>query len=225
MIIERFDEVDSTQTLAHARLQTHGREPRAIVTDRQTAGRGTHGRTWHTIPAGSIACTLIWPFTRTAGQMSGLSLVVGMTLATALHPSVLVKWPNDLVIHDQKLGGVLIELIGSPATALIGFGINLKTPTGIDQPASGLDVVASTDRDAALTDVLRALEAALPLFDLGGFAPFANLWPARDALFGRTVRVDDRFQGTAQGVDGLGRLLVKNHEDTLTVSAGHLRLV
>lgn len=223
MIVEHFDELDSTQTLARERLVTHGRTPRAIVASRQRAGRGTHGRSWHTEPDGAIACTVIWPFARGAAQMQGLSLAVGLTLAVALHPDVRVKWPNDLIQADRKLGGILIELSGSPCTALIGFGINLIQPHGIDPPAIGLDSVRHADRASLLDDLLAALETALPRFEQNGFADFTADWPARDALSGRTVRVDGTYNAIARGVDHLGRLTVETSEGLVSLVAAQVR--
>ena len=112
--------------------------PRALVAERQTAGRGRLGRTWESTPGASLTFSLAWPFA--AGiDLSGLSLAVGVALAETLDPRpgaalrIGLKWPNDLWLvgsaePGRKLGGVLIETVarGAGRVAVIGIGINLR---------------------------------------------------------------------------------------------------
>jgi BirA family biotin operon repressor/biotin-[acetyl-CoA-carboxylase] ligase len=222
--IEAHAELASTQSLARERVASGIRGPLAISAQRQTAGRGTHGRQWYTDPGGAIACTLIWPFARELQRMSGLSLAVGLTLAQALHPAVRVKWPNDLWLASGKLGGILIDLLDQhERIALIGFGINLRTPP--IEAAIGLDAVGvSESADACLPRLLNALAHALPAFDAEGFAPFEPRWPTVDALSGYRVSVDDQPAGMARGVDRLGRLLIEGDSGAISpLATGRVR--
>ena len=146
------------------------------------------------------------------------SAAVGIAIAEALHAlgalDVRVKWPNDLIARDRKLGGVLIEL--APRAAVIGLGLNLRMPDDaareIDQPWIDLATLqVSHDRNRVAAQVLQHLLPALDSFDRAGLSPFLSRWPALDALAGRRVRVlegDTGFDGDALGIAPDGRLRV-----------------
>ena len=102
----------------------------ALVTDRQTAGRGTRGRRW-TAPAASVLLTVGVPLSVSEGDLSGLSPVVGAACAESLwklNPDVRLKWPNDLWIGNGKAAGILCELVRNRAHrlhAVVGIGVNM----------------------------------------------------------------------------------------------------
>lgn len=225
-------ETDSTSTRLLERARAGDAGPCLLVAERQTAGRGRLGRPWFSdAPAATddgppqLCFSLGLPFAPAAGW-SGLSLAVGVALAEALHPSVRLKWPNDLWLVDggdagRKLGGVLIETLPLPAPgsaaaacryAVVGIGINLAAPAarpGLDQPTAGWrELQAHARAPDLLARVAAPLLEALALFEARGFSAFAGRYAARDALAGRTVRTSDGIaeDGRADGVDAEGRL-------------------
>ena len=113
-----------------------------LVTDRQTAGRGSRGRTWLASPEASLTFSLLWRFDGGLERMSGLSLAVGLAVVEALEAcgasGVKLKWPNDILHDGGKLGGILVELHNevrsdnygeaNAAMAVIGIGLNLFGP-------------------------------------------------------------------------------------------------
>src|SRR5262249_43418904 len=147
---------------------------------------------------------------------SGLSLVVGVALAEALHPAIRLKWPNDLWLADRKLGGILIETASvtaphAPRYAVIGVGLNLRGPqaTGLaTAPASLDELLPGTDTQEVLLRVLKPLVGAVQAFEALGFASFQSRFDHRDALRGRAVTLSDGTQGTACGITAAGGLLV-----------------
>ena len=129
---DRHEELSSTNDLALARLRDNSPRPFVIVAERQTAGRGRGGNTWHT-GDGAIAATLGLTITRDA--LPYLSLMTALTITETLEnfqPPVpspqspipyTIRWPNDVLFKDKKLAGILIES-PNPTSAAIGFGIN-----------------------------------------------------------------------------------------------------
>ncbi|MBP8162925.1 MAG: biotin--[acetyl-CoA-carboxylase] ligase, partial [Propionivibrio sp.] len=115
----RFD-VDSlaecastnTELLVHA--ERGAPSGSVLVADRQTAGRGSRGRSWLASPEASLTFSVLWRFEGGLERMSGLSLAVGVAVVEALEAcgaaGVKLKWPNDILHQDAKLGGILVEL-------------------------------------------------------------------------------------------------------------------
>jgi BirA family biotin operon repressor/biotin-[acetyl-CoA-carboxylase] ligase len=220
-------ETASTQTLAASAPPEQGI---AIwLAERQTAGQGRRGRTWVSPLAAHLSMSVARRFQRGFAALSGLSLVVGVAVAEALHalgyPQVRLKWPNDLWVDGRKLGGILIQLRGEaagPCDAVIGLGINVRMPATfaarIDQPWCDLDALAHvvpTSRNALAAGVINTLLPALEQFERDGLTPFLPRWRALDALPGKPVRVlegRDARDGIACGIDDQGALRVQ-HED------------
>lgn len=218
--LEVLPEVDSTNTELTRRARSGALDPVLLIAERQTQGRGRLGRQWHSdLQAGSTQPTVL-TFSlglRLAPQdWSGLSLAVGLTVAQSLHPEIRLKWPNDLWWRDRKLAGILIETgnwgeSSASRYVVIGVGINILTPdsSGLSTPPVGLrELQPQVDAPTALALVAAPLVRAVQTFEAHGFAPFQSAFNARDALAGVTVCLSDGLQGTAQGVDTSGALLM-----------------
>jgi BirA family biotin operon repressor/biotin-[acetyl-CoA-carboxylase] ligase len=200
-----------------------------VFADWQQAGRGRRGRQWLSPPAVNLQFSCLKRFAGGYAGLSGLSLAAGVAAARALEdcgvPDVALKWPNDLVHGDAKLGGILVELGGEfmgPCHAIIGIGINVHLPGGVraalDRPCADLASLCGGDapsRNGLAAALIACMVDALETFDASGFAPFAQAWSKRDALAGRRIRVEGAhgvFDGVAAGVDARGALRVRTHE-------------
>jgi BirA family biotin operon repressor/biotin-[acetyl-CoA-carboxylase] ligase len=200
-----------------------------VFADWQQAGRGRRGRQWLSPPALNHQFSCQKRFAGGYAGLSGLSLAAGVAAARALEdcgvPDVALKWPNDLVHGDAKLGGILVELGGEfmgPCHAIIGIGINVHLPGGVraalDRPCADLASLCGGDapsRNGLAAALIACMVDALETFDASGFAPFAQAWSKRDALAGRRIRVEGAhgvFDGVAAGVDARGALRVRTHE-------------
>ena len=197
-----------------------------LLAERQTGGRGRRGRDWTSPLAAHLYISVARQFSGGLARLGGLSLVAGVAVAQALHQAghaqVQLKWPNDLVVQDRKLGGLLVEGGGEhagPVRAVIGLGLNVRLPAtaaaAIDQPwtdlARLLDATALPPRNAIAAAVLAHLLPALDAFDHEGLAPFLPRYAALDALCGRPVRVssgDTAIEGQAAGLAADGGLRV-----------------
>ena len=213
--VEVVPEVDSTNSELMRRARAGRPEPVLLVAQRQTAGRGRLGRSWHSEPGASLVFSLGLPLA--PADWSGLSLAVGVSLAERLHPDIRLKWPNDLWLADRKLGGILIETAsglgegGAARHAVVGVGINIQATamSGLATPAACLrEVLPQVDAGIALQQVIEPLVRTLQAFERSGFAAFQSRFDQRDALRGRSVVLSDGTAGVAQGTSGSGGLLV-----------------
>ena len=233
--VEVATEVDSTNTRLLERARAGDTSACLLVAERQTAGRGRLGRSWESSPGASLTFSLAVPLA--PADWSGLSLVVGVALAEALHPQVRLKWPNDLWLftdegRGRKLGGILIETAaaGKHRMAVIGVGLNVRDVQ--DDPASDVGRASLAELDAQATAPDTLLRVAQPLlqavlaFEREGFGPWQARYAARDALAGRNVRLlpaqGDAGEGTAQGVNGMGALLVHTAAGLMTITSGEV---
>ncbi|TAN02636.1 MAG: biotin--[acetyl-CoA-carboxylase] ligase [Rhodanobacteraceae bacterium] len=224
-VLENHWRIDSTSSECLRRVAALP-DRSFVFADWQDAGRGRRGRQWISPPATNLQFSCLKRFSGGYAALSGLSLAVGLAVASALEAcgadGIGLKWPNDLVHRDAKLGGVLIELGGEfmgPSHAVIGIGINVRVPAAVrralDRPCADLAELcgdALPSRNALAAALITGLVASLDTFDAAGFAAFAGTWRERDALAGRVIHVDDArgaFEGKAAGVDARGALQVR----------------
>ena len=166
-----------------------------------------------------------WRFDDGMSGLSGLGIAAGITIARALHAvgfdsDIGLKWPNDIVWNDSKLGGLLIDVRGEhdgPCLAVLGLGLNIalseKDQQAIDQPCVSLQQITENpvDRNALVADLVRALRALFEDYASSGFENYQQAWSTYDRMRGREVRVirgDRTFSGVAKGIDDLGALLL-----------------
>jgi BirA family biotin operon repressor/biotin-[acetyl-CoA-carboxylase] ligase len=229
--IEVLPTATSTNTLLLDRARgASDRQPCLLVAEEQTAGRGRLGREWRSRAGASLTFSLALPLA--PADWSGLSLAVGLALAEALDPTadgaaprIGLKWPNDLWLIDgpvgsglgRKLGGILIETVGSAAQrlAVIGVGLNLQPQddAGLSQGHASLqELAAPAGAPQVLARVAGPLLRALLRFQAEGFAPLAAAYDRRDVLRGRAVTTTwaGLPAGQAEGVDAQGALLVRH---------------
>jgi BirA family biotin operon repressor/biotin-[acetyl-CoA-carboxylase] ligase len=225
--LELTFEVDSTNTRLLANAPPPLGLADACLTELQHAGRGRRGRRWIAPFGAGVALSVAWTFSDGAGTLAALSLGVGVAVARALARAgaqgVTLKWPNDIWLHDRKMGGVLIELraeASGPAHVVIGVGINVDLPAASRREieASGVHVAAVADacavapsRNLVAGAILDEVLSMLGQFEREGFGPFRDAWTALDALSGRPARVllgSTAVSGTACGVDQEGALLL-----------------
>jgi BirA family biotin operon repressor/biotin-[acetyl-CoA-carboxylase] ligase len=226
--VEVMAAVDSTNSELMRRIRQGRRAPVVLVAERQSAGRGRQGRTWlsHTDPNGQThaqaSLTFSLGLALQRGDLSGLSLAVGLALAEALHPDIGLKWPNDLWWEGQKLGGILIETAnqGPQRFVVIGVGLNLTQPPASDlrNPAAGLQhLFPGLDAGTLLARVALPLAQALVNFEAQGFAPLQTAFCGRDILRDKALVCSDGRSGTGAGVDAHGALLLHTAHGLETV--------
>ena len=199
----------------------------ACLAEFQSAGRGRRGRHWVAPFASGLCLSVSWSYRDAPGTLGALSLAAGVAALRALgrlgFARLSLKWPNDILCGDAKLGGILIDLRGEaagPAYVVVGIGINVRLPQAARErlaaegaEATDLAALGGVPARNELAAVLIAeLAQALVEFGARGLAAFMAEWQAADALAGRAVRVlhgGEPLEGLARGVDGDGALLLE----------------
>lgn len=230
-------EVDSTSREL-ARNPLEGPVPRALTAEFQSAGQGRLGRRWLSPYASGICLSLAARLSRAPGALGALSLAMGVGVHRALAACgvdcVKLKWPNDLVLGDGKLGGILVQIEAGRnggSTCIVGVGLNVTARPTVppDGPAAPLPPRCLADsgqvvsRSRLLGVLLAELAAALAEFSASGFEPFVPEWTAADYLRGRPVRVSggaSDFEGVAEGIGRDGVLLVRDAGQVRAVVSG-----
>ena len=240
---EFLNECESTNTVLLARARSGAPHASVLFCEHQSAGRGRRGKDWQSGIGTGLTFSLLWRFQEGAGQLSGLSLAVGVAIARALgsvgFDQVQLKWPNDLLLGGHKLGGILIEVSGDylgPSAAVIGVGLNMRLPrvlsARIGAPRLGLDAGPGDGpvppRTLLLARALLELGKVLPEFANHGFEPFRAEWVRRHAWQDRrvTLRIAENQveEGVAVGVAENGMLLLRTPAGIGRFHGGELRL-
>jgi len=244
--VEVVPEAPSTNALVAGRARAGEAPGLVVLAEHQTAGRGRLGRVWETPARSALTFSLLvapdrvpaarWPW---LPLLTGLAVAEGVRRVTEVDCAL--KWPNDVLVGDRKVAGILVERVehAEGAAAVVGVGLNvsmsaeeLPVPTATSLALEG---AATTDRTVVVREVLRAFEALYGQWQAEGGDPTRGLHEAyvrRCATIGRTVRVDlptgEQVYGEASGVDADGRLEVTTDRGTRVLGAGdvvHVRAV
>jgi BirA family biotin operon repressor/biotin-[acetyl-CoA-carboxylase] ligase len=236
-------EVDSTNAQLLARAAPPSGRFDFLTAEFQTAGRGRRGRSWLAPPGGAVCLSWSWSFEGLSAAMGALSLAIGVSTLRALRglgiEGVQLKWPNDLVTTQGKLGGILIEMrteSAGPVHVVIGIGVNVAlhadlraTLAGMGTAAADLAALAAPAPPPARAELTAALlregVTAVRAFAARGFAPFLDEYQAADALRDRPVRLQGSGpveSGVARGVDVDGALRVEHEGKIHRIIAGEV---
>lgn len=226
-----FDEVTSTNTLA-AEAGKKGAEPfTCFVAEVQTAGRGRDGRAWRTFPYTSLAMSVIVPEADDC-----LPLVVSLSVAEALQEltglPLEIKWPNDLQLKGEKIGGVLTERYHSPKGTffVVGIGVNINMP--LEVPPVGLSFSTlemhlgkPVSREKALEHILWHLKRDTAQSLVKGFSTLAGRYRHLCNSLGKQVTwrgPKEEVTGMATSLDGQGALVLDTGDGIRVCRAGDI---
>lgn len=236
--VERLAVLDSTSEEARRRAAAGDPGKLWIVADRQTAGRGRHGRDWRS-PAGNFHGSALLISPCAVADAPQLGFVAGLAAATAIEDlggrGVALKWPNDLVAGGAKLAGILLEgwSLGAERLAVaIGVGVNLVAhPTDLSYAATDLGVLIG--RNVSVREFLERLavrfDERLAVFARGaGFASIRAQWLASAAGLGQPLRATTATgarEGLFDGVDERGRLLLRTRNAIEAIESADIALL
>ncbi len=239
--VQIHDVIDSTSAEALRLLQANEPAPFLVLAEQQTRGRGRRGRQWMSPPAQNLYMSLAVGISGGARQLEGLSLVVGLSVLAALRAMGLrevgLKWPNDVLVGNKKVAGILLELVGDPADlchVVIGIGINVnmrEMDGGIDQPWTSvrLELGHTVNRNRLARSLSNHLRDDLARHEKDGFAAFRAEWEEAHLWQGRAVELASGVQvvrGEVLGISEAGalRLLIDGSERQYSGGELSLRL-
>lgn len=237
--LELLPEAASTNQVAAERAREGAGEGLVVVADHQTAGRGRLDRSWETPPGTAVTFSMLLRPSVPPATWPWLPLLTGHTVAKALRAEgydARVKWPNDVLVEERKVAGILVERVDTPdgAAAVVGVGVNvglaedeLPVPTATSLAIASDSEDAVPSRDAVLLDVVAAIREGYDTWQVGGEAAAARLassYAENCATIGQQVKVDlptgEAIVGRATAIDPDGRLVVDTDAGTQRVGAG-----
>ena len=210
-----YDEVTSTQDIAADALAD---EPVLVVAGRQTAGRGRSQRIWESAPramAASLAFRPVWAI----GSWPLIPLVAGLAAAEVLGGEVGLKWPNDLLIDGEKIGGILVE--GSDGVLVVGCGLNLWWPDA--PPGSRARWIDDPGPGSVLNTATAWADRFLERMSAGPENWGRSEYLARSATIGRRVTWEPNGAGRVLDVGADGSLVVETDQGLKNLIAGEIR--
>lgn len=225
--IDFHERLDSTNRQAVALAQAGAEHGVLVLADAQTAGRGRMARPWFSPPGLNVYGSLIVR-AHTHTQLSWLPLVAALATAQAIEivgaARIAVKWPNDLLVGDRKVGGILCESgtsSGFGPFQVIGIGINVNGapvdfPPELRETATTLreETGQSIDRNQLIVHLMQKVESCLEEFLADGAERLASAYRQRCATIGKTVKAmladGNECLGVAEGIGHDGSLTLRD---------------
>ncbi len=204
----------------------------AVVADEQTAGIGRHGHSWHSEPRAGLYVSVVLRMPETSPI---LTLALGLATVDAIRSTSGVvcdlRWPNDVLVSDKKVAGILVQMADSAAIAGIGINVNhLAFPPELAALATSLRIQAGRefDREILLESLLAAIDDCCEILRSGGNASLLKMFStASSYASGKRVKVDlggRTIEGITVGLDDGGFLRVRLPDGTVeTILAGGVR--
>jgi BirA family biotin operon repressor/biotin-[acetyl-CoA-carboxylase] ligase len=241
-VLHCFDELASTNDTAKQLAEEGAAHGEVVIAERQTAGRGRRGRAWISPPGRNLYFSVVLRPDLPPQRAPEITLVASVALCHAVRRAGAdagIKWPNDLVVDDRKLCGILTEMAADPDRVqwvVLGAGVNLNTrPEDFPEELRSIATSVAAERGQPVPRALFAaaafalLEEWLDRHAEGGFAAVRDEWRVLSDTLGREVRVTAEgreIRGLAEDVDESGALLVRTGGGLEAVRSGevmHLR--
>jgi BirA family transcriptional regulator, biotin operon repressor / biotin---[acetyl-CoA-carboxylase] ligase len=210
---------DSTNARARSLAIAGAPHGTVVTAGEQSAGRGRQGRVWSAAPGRALLGSIV-----IRDPVALLPLAAGVAVADVVGLSARLKWPNDVLVAERKVAGILVEGRPQEGWAVVGIGLNVALRLD-DFPAELRETAGTLGLSPA--DVEPVLEAVLLRLEDWMSVDAASLVEAvrdRDALLGRRVRWADG-SGVGAGIDAGGRLLVSTDGGTVALDAGEVHLI
>jgi BirA family transcriptional regulator, biotin operon repressor / biotin---[acetyl-CoA-carboxylase] ligase len=219
--IHYFPALGSTMSEA-ARLAASGARHGAIVlADEQTAGIGRLGRSWQSPPELGVYASILLRLPLSPANLPVASLVLALATAEAIQKSTQLacdlRWPNDVLINERKVAGILTHLIESSVVAGIGINVNQPSlPSDLRTPATSLLIESGgrrQSREHLLVNLLEALDSFCSMLLTEGTRSILRLFTSASSytMHRRVVIEESGATGVTAGLDDNGFLLV--HSD------------
>ena len=235
VVLEVFDTISSTNDYLLRKEKNKNKDIKICIAEEQTKGRGRRGKSWISPKFKNIYFSLNSYLKKE--DLSGLSIAVALSVSKVLkkiNVMSLIKWPNDLLVGNKKICGILIETakVGELTKVVIGIGINVNMEYSelIDQEWTSikLEKKQSVDRNSIITEMINQLCITLNKFEQEEFDYFLNKFKSLDLLKDKEFTLKDKPNETfiGKGIDNKGLLIAQNLKDQRIVkfSSGEVSL-
>ncbi|MGD8570444.1 MAG: bifunctional biotin--[acetyl-CoA-carboxylase] ligase/biotin operon repressor BirA [Gammaproteobacteria bacterium] len=233
-------DVDSTNRYLTQTVNNHAVTGTTCLAETQSAGRGRRGRSWVSPLGGNIYLSQLWRFNTGPAHLSGLSLAAAIAVVRVIRQMGMVsaglKWPNDILLNDKKLAGILLEMHGEsngPTNVIVGVGVNVRLPETaaeeIDQPFTSLSEVSNrgVERNKIAAQLITQLMYVYDLFSEKGFGAFIDEWCSMDVYRDQRIQLQlpsGNISGINRGVDQTGALRLEHEGQISSYPSGELSL-
>ena len=243
-IVISYRKVDSTNIIAYELAEKGIKEGAVILADEQTEGKGRHGRHWSSPSNGGIYMSCILRPSIAPNEISRITLLAAIAVAQAIRDfsslEVMIKWPNDIMIGQRKLCGILTEMKAEQDSVdfvVLGIGINVNVPikqlpkgaTSIREELHRRGGKIALSRVELTKKVLERLEEYYNLMKSEGFEPIIDIWKDLSVMIGSRVKVTvagKTFEALAHDINPDGALVVRLDSGLLEkVSSGDVVMV
>ena len=235
VVLKVFDTIGSTNDYLLRKEKNKNKDIKICIAEEQTKGRGRRGKSWISPKFKNIYFSLNSYLKKE--DLSGLSIAVALSVSkvlTKINVMSLIKWPNDLLVGNKKICGILIETakVGELTKVVIGIGINVNMEYSelIDQEWTSikLEKKQSVDRNSIITEMINQLCITLNKFEQEEFDYFLNKFTSLDLLKDKEFTLKDKPNETfiGKGIDNKGLLIAQNLKDQRIVkfSSGEVSL-
>ena len=235
--VHTFAEIDSTNSEAERLINNGIEDLQLVIADAQSAGRGRRGRDWVSPSSCGLYLSLVYPFSNETDGLQGLSLVAALSTHAAIRnlgvETLQLKWPNDLLVGNKKLSGILLELHNDSMQTWVIFGIGVNYKLTDDRRASigraAVDVSELLSEPPSIEQLAAVVTKEL-LLNIGeyissGFSSFQSIWNSYDRYLERDIVIQNgnsRKIGRYKGVDENGSLLLQTADGLQRISGGEL---
>jgi BirA family biotin operon repressor/biotin-[acetyl-CoA-carboxylase] ligase len=229
---------DSTNTQLIQSAQYRSIEDELLLAEFQFGGRGRRGRSWLSPYGRNLSLSLGMATARDMSQLGGLSIVVGVAIASQLQQlgvqGVQLKWPNDVLVNDEKICGILVELLqrGGQVEYVVGVGMNVTLTDAeiiqIEQPVTDLRRHGiELTRTELVIRVVKSVQRHLLHFERNSFAPFIQAFNELHKFHNLTCRLvqpQGDIVGKAVGIGESGELLLDTANGVQAFHGGEVSL-
>jgi BirA family biotin operon repressor/biotin-[acetyl-CoA-carboxylase] ligase len=235
-----FDTIDSTNACAKTLASKGAEEGTVVIADHQTSGRGRLGRIWFAEPENSLLFTVIIRPTFSAEKVGLLPFFAAVGIALAVETvtglKCVCKWPNDILFHNKKSCGILLESTfqnNKLDHALIGIGLNVNQTYflgDLEETATSLrkECGKELDRRIVFRQIMSTLESLYTDVSRGNFDTVLTEWKARAAIFGKQIKLAQTaniIEGVAITLADDGGLIVKTESGLRVFHAGDVTMI
>ncbi len=238
--IYTFQTIDSTNNCGKVLASVGATEGVVVIAEEQTAGKGRLGRTWQANPGENLTFSLLLRPRVSADALNLLPLYIAVAVAEAIERvsplKVECKWPNDLLVNNKKIGGILIE--GSVKEnivehVVIGLGINVnQTQFSGDFKTKAtslrLESRQEVDRTKLFREIISLLETQYKGYAKTAFRSVIPLWEKRSTMLNKSILVSQSgnvYSGTVKGLSPEGGLVLDTNGSTRILFAGDVTIL
>ena len=234
-----FFEIDSTNGYLLNELSIGPIHGHVVLAEFQAAGRGRRGNKWLSPLASGLCLSIGWHFETSPASLMALSLASGVAVLRTLNKfavkNIRLKWPNDIICNDSKLGGILLESrieAAGTCDVVLGLGLNLKLPEklldGVAQPITDIsqNCTVFPSRNEMAINIIEELIFMFQEYAEYGFTSFIDDWRKYDYLTGKQAYLNmadnNQLFGDVMGIDENGLLQMQVDGEIKKFTSGEL---